>query len=202
MLLAIDIGNSETTLGLFDGDDLREHWRLTTSASRTADETRVLVLQLVAAAGFERTAVNGVAVCSVVPTVTQGIVDACDVAFGVTPVVIDASSPLGVLMNVDEPSSVGPDLVVNAYAAAKLYARDAIVVDLGTANTYQCVTAEGLFFGCVIQPGVRTSAAALFAKTAMLPNTAFSTPAKVIGTNTVDCIRSGSCTAPRTESTG
>lgn len=189
MLLAIDIGNTETTLGLFDGDVLCAHWRLTTTTARTADETRVLLSQLVQARDGARVA--AVALCSVVPPATQAMVDACDIAFGVTPLVVDARSPLPVTLDVDEPHTVGADRVVNTLAASQLYQRDTIVVDLGTATTYDCITAGGSFFGGIIQPGVQSSASSLFSKTAMLPSTALATPARAIGTNTVDCIRAG-----------
>jgi type III pantothenate kinase len=191
MLLAIDVGNTETTAGLFDGELLRAHWRLTTSTARTADELRVLMIQLVGAEGVAMTDVTGVALCSVVPTVTQIVVDACDLAFGVTPIVVDGHSSLPITLDVDDPSTVGADRVVNTLAASRIYQRDCIVVDLGTATTYDCVSAGGSFFGGVIQPGVQTSASMLFAKTAMLPSTALATPARAIGTNTADCIKAG-----------
>lgn len=191
MLLAIDIGNTETTAGLFEDELLRAHWRLTTLAPRTADEMRILFLQLVSAEGIAASAVSGVALCSVVPQVTQSVVDACDLAFGVTPVVVDARSPLPITLDVDEPATVGADRVVNTLAASHIYKRDCIVVDMGTATTYDCVSATGSFFGGVIQPGVQTSAWTLFSKTAMLPSTALATPARAIGTNTADCIRAG-----------
>ncbi|MDQ6737007.1 MAG: type III pantothenate kinase [Gemmatimonadota bacterium] len=191
MLLAIDIGNTETTAGLFDGELLRAHWRLTTSAPRTADEMRVLLLQLVSAEGIDSASVTGVALCSVVPQVTQSVVDACDLAFGVTPVVVDSKSALPITLDVDEPATVGADRVVNTLAASQLLGRDCIVVDMGTATTYDCVSAGGSFFGGIIQPGIQTSAWTLFSKTAMLPSTALATPVKAIGTNTADCIRAG-----------
>ena len=191
MLLAIDIGNTETTAGLFDEDVLRAHWRLTTTVARTADEMRVLLSQLVAAEGIAPESVTGVALCSVVPTVTQSVVDACDFAFRVTPVVIDARSRLPISLDVDEPSTVGADRVVNTLAASQLYKRDCIIVDMGTATTYDCVSAKGSFFGGIIQPGVQTSASMLFTKTAMLPSTALATPERAIGTNTADCILAG-----------
>ena len=191
MLLAIDIGNTETTAGVFDGDVLRAHWRLTTAAPRTSDEMRVLLLQLVAAEGLDATAVKGVALCSVVPQMTQGVVDACDVAFGVTPLVVDSRSALPITLDVDEPATVGADRVVNTLAASQLLKRDCIIVDMGTATTYDCVSAAGSFFGGVIQPGVQTSAWTLFSKTAMLPSTALATPPRAIGTNTADCILAG-----------
>jgi type III pantothenate kinase len=191
MLLSIDVGNTETTAGLFDGELLRAHWRLTTSSARTADEMRVLLLQLVTAEGILAGSVDGVALCSVVPHITQSVVDACDFAFGVTPIVVDSRSPLPITLDVDSPSTVGADRVVNTLAASHIYRRDCIVVDMGTATTYDCVSAAGSFFGGIIQPGVQSSASMLFSKTAMLPSTALSTPVRAIGTNTADCIRAG-----------
>ncbi len=191
MLLTIDVGNTETTAGVFDGDTLRAHWRLTTSFARTADEMRILLSQLVTAEGIAMTSVTGVALCSVVPPVTQHVVDACDVAFRVTPVVIGPHSKLPITLDVDDPSTVGADRVVNTLAASRIYRRDCIIVDMGTATTFDCVSAKGSFFGGIIQPGVQTSATMLFAKTAMLPSTALATPLRAIGTNTVDCIRAG-----------
>lgn len=191
MLLAIDVGNTETTLGLFERDELRQHWRLTTTAARTVDETRILLGQLVHTASLDASEVTSVGICSVVPTVTRGLVDACDMAFGVTPRVIDAGSRLPITLDVDEPATVGADRIANTLAASQIYGRDCIVVDLGTATTYDCVSASGSFFGGIIQPGVESSAQMLFSKTAMLPSTALATPERAIGTNTVDCIRAG-----------
>lgn len=191
MLLAVDVGNTETTLGLFEGDALRAHWRLTTTATRTADEIRVLVTQLVTNAGLTPGDVGAVALCSVVPPATPALVTALDIAFGVTPTVVDATSPLPVSLDVDEPMTVGADRVANTLAASQIYRRDCIVVDLGTATTYDCISAGGSFFGGIIQPGVQSSAQMLFTKTAMLPSTALATPRRAIGTNTVDCIRAG-----------
>jgi type III pantothenate kinase len=191
MLLAVDVGNSETTLGLFDGDALRAHWRLTTTATRTADEARVLVTQLVRSGGIDPADVTAVALCSVVPPVTPALVTALDIAFGVTPLVVDAASPLPISLDVDEPMTVGADRVVNTLAASQIYRRDCIVVDLGTATTYDCISAQGSFFGGIIQPGVKTSAQMLFDKTALLPSTVLATPTRAIATNTVDCIRAG-----------
>jgi type III pantothenate kinase len=189
--MTIDVGNTETTAGVFDGDSLCAHWRLTTTTSRTSDEMRVLLTQLVAAERIDLERVTGVAVCSVVPMITQTVVDACDVAFRVTPIVVDSHSNLPITLDVDEPSTVGADRVVNTLAASRIFQRDCIVVDMGTATTYDCVSAAGSFFGGIIQPGVQTSAQMLFAKTAMLPSTALATPLRAIGRNTVDCIRAG-----------
>lgn len=191
MLLAFDIGNTETTVGLFRGDHLDAQWRLTTNTPRTADELRIVLQQLVMSASLTSRDVSAAVIGSVVPPVTPLVVAACADAFGVEPVVVSPSSPLPIRLQVDSPGTVGADRLLNTLAASQLFRRDAIVVDLGTATTYDCITADGTFLGGVIQPGVRTSSADLIRKTAQLPATDLVPPARVIGTNTEDCIRSG-----------
>lgn len=191
MILVFDVGNTETTIGLFDEEALRAHWRLTTVSDRTADELELVIRQLMAARELPLAAVNGLAVGSVVPALTGPLSDACVQCFGATPVIVDASSPLPIELAVDEPLTVGADRVINTLAASRLYARDTIVVDLGTATTYDCITKEGVFLGGVIAPGVRTSAETLFRRTSKLPATELRPPTKVIGTRTEDCIRAG-----------
>jgi type III pantothenate kinase len=215
MLLAFDIGNTETTVGLFDGDTLYERWRLTTQTPSTPDELRFTLRQLIQSvdtptvkAPLESGAtthlsatvpssypalslVESVVICSVVPPVTQRFADACASCFGVTPIIIDALSPLPITLDVDEPATVGADRIVNTLAASQIYKRDVIVVDLGTATTYDCITADGTFLGGVIQPGVRISSETLFRRTSQLPATPLSLPERAIGRNTVDCIRAG-----------
>lgn len=195
MLLAFDIGNSETTVGVFAGDRLRANFRLTTEAPRTADEFAVLLRSLLEAANVQLRQIDGAAFCSVVPPATPILAEGCRRATGMDPLSIDAATALAgklpVTLPVDEPLTVGADRIANALAASTLLKRDCIVVDIGTATTYDCITAEGAFFGGVIQPGVRTSAATLFQKTAQLPAVAIEDPGPVIATNTEACIRAG-----------
>lgn len=195
MLLAFDIGNTETTVGVFARDRLRAHFRLTTDAPRTADEFAVLLRSLLDAANIPLRQIAGAAFCSVVPPATPILIEACRRAAGVDPLSIDAAAAvagrLPVALPVDEPLTVGADRVANALAAAAIVKRDCIIVDIGTATTYDCITAEGSFFGGVIQPGVRTSAATLFQKTAQLPSVAIADPGPVIATNTEACIQAG-----------
>lgn len=191
MILAFDIGNTETTAALFDGATVGPHWRLTTTLPRTPDEYVLLLRSLFQAAGMEIAAVTGTAICSVVPPVTQTLMHACLECFGKAPVIIDAHSPLPIKLQVDEPYTVGADRVANTLAVSRLRKRDTIVVDLGTATTYDCITASGSFIGGVIQPGVGTSAETLFRRTAQLAATELVPPKKVIGTRTDECIRSG-----------
>jgi type III pantothenate kinase len=191
MLLAFDVGNTETTVGLFDGDRVHAQWRLTTNMPRTADELHLVLRQLIALADRGPADVTAAVIGSVVPPVTPLLVSACVACFNLTPIVVGPSSHLPIRLDVDSPETVGADRILNTLAASQLFRRDAIVVDLGTATTYDCITADGRFLGGVIQPGVRSSSADLVRKTAQLPATDLAPPARVIGTNTADCIRSG-----------
>lgn len=191
MLLVADVGNTETTLGLCEGELVTDHWRVTTDAARTPDEVYLLLRNLLAAADVPRDRVRGAAIGSVVPAVTAPLVEAAAKLTGARPVVVDARSPLGITLAVDEPLTVGADRIINTLAASRLHRTDCIVVDLGTATTYDCITADGVFLGGVIQPGVRTSAETLFRRTSKLPATELVAPQKVIGTRTEECIRAG-----------
>ena len=192
MLLTFDVGNTETTIGLFDGDELRGHWRIMTDVVRSADELGVLLRGLLSGAGLSHTAVRGVAIGSVVPRVTAPLEQACRAWLAAdTIAVIDARSPLPITLAVDEPQTVGADRIINTLAASRRYGRDAIVVDLGTATTYDCITRDGVFLGGVIAPGVQSSAETLFRRTSKLPATELVPPARVIGKRTEECIRAG-----------
>lgn len=193
MLLAFDIGNTETTVGLFEGENLRSQWRLTTSAPHTPDELRFTLNQLVGSADVKLSDVTSVVIASVVPLATPQVVAACRAAFPLTeePLVVTPMSPLPITLEVDVPMSVGADRIINTLAASVIYNRDAIVVDLGTATTYDCITKDGAFLGGIIQPGVMTSSETLVRKTSMLPSAGLVVPERALGKNTVDCIRAG-----------
>ena len=191
MILTFDVGNTETTIGLFDGEELRSHWRITTGVPRTEDEFSLLLRSMLTNGGVDIAKVKGSAVCSVVPPVTQPLSGACEDCFGKAPAIIDARAGLPIQLLVDEPFTVGADRIANTLAASRLWHRDAIVVGLGTATTYDCITADGAFIGGVIQPGVGTSADTLFRRTSQLSATELIAPKKVIGTRTDECIRSG-----------
>ncbi|MEO8194643.1 MAG: type III pantothenate kinase [Gemmatimonadales bacterium] len=191
MILAFDVGNTETTAALFDEDMIRAHWRVTTNMPRTPDEFSLLLRSLLHAEGIAPSSVTGSAICSVVPPVTQVLEKACEDSFGQPPVLIDARAKLPIRLAVDEPLTVGADRIANTLAASRIWKRDAIVVDLGTATTYDCITADGAFIGGVIQPGVQTSAETLFRRTSQLAATEIVPPRRVIGTRTDECIRSG-----------
>jgi type III pantothenate kinase len=191
MLLALDIGNTEITLGLFAGGDLEAHWRMTTNPDRTPDEWGSAIGAFLIQAGHSPNEVRAVCLASVAPAVTQSVVDGIARATGRTSVAVDPSSRLPIILDVDEPLSVGADRIVNALAAVELYHADTIVVDFGTATTFDCVTADGRFLGGVIMPGLRTAADQLTRRTAKLPATELRAPAHVIGRRTEECIQAG-----------
>src|SRR6266542_5942731 len=191
MLLAININNTETKVGLFRGDNLEAHWRLTTTPSRTPDEWAATLTAYLAQEGRSTQEVRAAVVASVVPPVTQGLCEAVERATTVRPVVVDGRSPLPITLDVEEPLQVGADRILNTLAAAKLFRRDTIVVDFGTATTFDCITADARFIGGVIMPGVRTASDALISRTAKLPATELTPPERVIGRRTEDCSRAG-----------
>lgn len=191
MLLVFDVGNTETTVGLCRGLDVQHHWRLTTEPSRTPDELALQIVGLLGLAGVSATDVHGAAIGSVVPALTHPLAEACRRLDGVEPVVVDAQSPLPITLDVEEPNTVGADRIINTLAASRRFNADCIVVDLGTATTYDCITADGVFLGGVIQPGIRTSAETLFRRAARLSATELVPPVAAIGKRTETCIRAG-----------
>lgn len=193
MILVFDVGNTETTLGLFAGTELRGHWRITSGVPRTADEYGALVRALLDGSGLATASLTGAAIGSVVPGVTGPLREACErwLAPDRPVLVIDARAALPIRVEVDEPLTVGADRLINTLAASRLYESDAIVVDLGTATTFDCITRDGVFLGGVIAPGVYTALESLVRRTSKLPATELSVPANVIGKRTEDCIRAG-----------
>jgi type III pantothenate kinase len=192
VILVFDVGNTELTIGLFAESELRGHWRVMTDVARTADEFGVLLASLLIARGFGVDVVESVAIGSVVPRVTGPLSEACQQYFEVgQPLIVDAKSPLPITLDVDEPLTVGADRLINTLAASRLFASDAIVVDMGTAMTFDCITSDGVFLGGVIAPGVLTSAETLTRRTSKLPATEITIPSRVIGKRTEECIRAG-----------
>jgi type III pantothenate kinase len=192
VILVCDVGNTETTLGVYDGENLRGHWRVMTAVPRTADEWGILLRQLLVDDGIKPTEITGASIGSVVPRVTAPLTAACGQWLLKHPViVIDGRSKLPITLDVEEPLTVGADRIVNTLAASRLFKKDAIVVDLGTATTYDCITADGVFLGGVISPGVETMAESLVSRTSKLPATELLVPKRVIGRRTEECIRSG-----------
>jgi type III pantothenate kinase len=191
MLLAIDVGNTEITLGLFVGDRLVAHWRVTTVTTRTPDEWAAMLTSFLTHAGHSTHEVRAAVQASVAPVVTEVLAEGIELALGFSPTQVGPDSPLPVTLDVDEPQSVGADRVVNTLAAKVMYGRDTIIVDFGTATTFDCITKDGAFLGGVIAPGMYTAADNLTRRAAKLPATELVPPERVIGRRTEDCIRSG-----------
>ena len=191
MLLALDIGNTEITLGLFRETTLVAHWRLTTISDRTPDEWAAALAAFLTHAGLSPNQVRAACLGSVAPGVTQSVVEGVQTIIGCVPVAVDARSPLPLVLDVDEPFSVGADRVLNVLAASERYRTDIIVVDFGTATTFDCVTRDARFLGGVIMPGLRTSADQLTRRAAKLPATELRPPSRAIGRRTEECIQAG-----------
>ncbi len=191
MLLAMDVGNTEITVGLFDGDPLRVRWRLTTGFSRTPDEWASALTSLIDQAGISTGQITQAVEASVAPAITMVLAEGVEKALGLRPLSVGPGSGLPITLDVDEPLTVGADRVVNTLAAARLYERDTIVVDFGTATSFDCVTRDARFLGGVIAPGVSTAADNLVRRAAKLPATELLPPERVIGRRTEECIRAG-----------
>jgi type III pantothenate kinase len=191
MLLACDIGNTETTVGLFAGDRLEAHWRLHSTPQRTPDEWAAAFTAHLTQSGHSTQEIRAAIVASVAPQITQSLSDGITLATTRAPVRVEARSKLPIVLDVDEPLTVGADRIVNTLAAVQLFKKDTIVVDFGTATTFDCITADGRFIGGVIMPGLRTASDELVRKTAKLPATELTPPTRAIGRRTEDCIRVG-----------
>jgi type III pantothenate kinase len=191
MLLALDVGNTEVSIGLFAGSELERSWRIMTHPDRTPDEWAALVRALFDQAGLDITEVNGTVMASVVPGTTDALADGLLMATGTQPVVVSPESRLPVTLDVDEPATVGADRIVNTLAASRLLGSDTIVVDFGTATTLDCITRDGRFLGGIIAPGIRAAGENLVKRAAKLSATELAPPGRAIARRTEDCIRAG-----------
>jgi type III pantothenate kinase len=191
MLLAIDIGNTNVTFGLYEGDALGPRWRIRTIHEKMPDEYGLLLDQLFRHRGHRPEQVTGVVIASVVPPLTPVFEQACQDYLEQEPLLVDASVETGVRICYDNPQEVGADRVVDAAAVRTLYSVPACVVDFGTATTFDGLSAEGDYLGGAIAPGVGISAQALFERTAKLPRVELTRPPSAIGRNTVQSIQSG-----------
>ncbi len=191
MLLVIDVGNTHTVLGLYDGADLIHHFRIQSDRSRTEDEYHVLLATLVSISGLDADEVDRSILASVVPPLTELIVRAVKRAFDHDTMVVGPGIKTGMPILYENPKEVGADRIVNAIAAYERVRSGVIVVDFGTATTFDCVSNRGEYLGGVIAPGISLSAEALFAKAARLPKTEISKPPHVLGRNTVHAMQAG-----------
>ena len=191
MLLVIDVGNTNTSLGVYEGERLLRHWRLTTARERTVDEYGVHARNLFALAGVDFQTIDGVCVASVVPPLNYTLKKMSEDYFHLTPLFIDHSTDTGLEILYQPPADVGADRIVDAVAARAKYGAPCIVVDFGTATTFDAINARGQYLGGVITPGITISSDALFARAARLPRVEIKRPQTVIGSSTVGSIQSG-----------
>jgi type III pantothenate kinase len=191
MLLTIDVGNTNTVLGVFRGEELAANWRLTTARQQTVDEYGVLTRNLFTLAGLDGKAIDGVIISSVVPPMNWILAEMSRIYFGQQALFVEMGVKTGMAVQVDNPSEVGADRIVNGVAAFHKYGGPCIVVDFGTAITFDVISQRGEYLGGVIAPGLGIASEALFTRAARLPRVEIKDPGKVIGTNTVAHIQAG-----------
>jgi type III pantothenate kinase len=192
VLLAIDVGNTETLIGVFQGNELQWHWRTSTVAERTPDELALMLGGFLEQQGlsFSRQ-ITGVALASVVPDQTLALREMVDNYFHFSPVVVEPGTRTGIPIHYDNPKDVGADRIANAAAAFAKFGGPSIVVDFGTATTFDVISAEGDYLGGVIAPGLKVSAAALFGRAARLPKVELVAPQSVVARSTVESMQVG-----------
>lgn len=191
MLLTIDIGNTNLTLGLYDGEERGPNWRLATDHARMPDEYGLQFLGLLERANCGEDCLTGIVLASVVPQLTGRVVLACREYLKQEPLVVDTGVKTGIRIRYEDPKAVGADRVADAVAVMKLYGGPACVIDFGTATTFNAVTAEGDYLGGAITAGVNLAAEALYTRAAKLPRMDLQRPPSVIGRNTVHAMQSG-----------
>ena len=191
MLLVIDVGNTNTSLGVYRDAELLAHWRLTTTPSRTVDEYGVHARNLFALAQMEVKDIEAIAVASVVPPLNYTVRRMAEVYFHLTPLFIDHTTDTGLKILYEPPADVGADRIVDAVAAISRYGSPCIVVDFGTATTFNAINTDGEYLGGLITPGIMISSEALFSRTAKLPRVDIKRPNRVIGSSTIAAMQSG-----------
>jgi type III pantothenate kinase len=191
MLLAVDVGNTQTVLGLFDGESLAESWRVATEAERTGDELAALFADLLDLRNRSFEDVSGVCLSSTVPLLVRAYEALAEDHMGVPVLVLGPGTKTGIPIHYEDPREVGPDRIANAVAARERYGSPCIVVDFGTSTNFDAVSAEGEYVGGVLAPGIETSMDALFARAARLTKVDFVQPDSVIGKSTVSALQSG-----------
>jgi len=191
MLMVLDVGNTNTVLGLYEGEELVGYWRLRTERERTADEYGILIRSLFELGGRAEASVAAIAISSVVPPVRPALEEMSARYFGLQATFIEPTMDFGMPVRYEPPGDVGADRVVNGVAAYARFGGPVIVVDFGTATTFDAISAQGEYLGGVITPGIGISAEALFLRAARLPRVEIRRPARVIGTSTVGSIQSG-----------
>jgi len=190
-ILVVDVGNTSIVLGVWAGENLLAHWRLSTKRQWTADEFGILLKQLLSDRGLKASDIQAVVVSSVVPPLNTAVDQACRHYFGGPPLVVGPGVKTGMPIRYENPREVGADRIVNAIAAQERYGRPLILVDFGTATTFCAISARGEYLGGIITPGISISCEALFERAAKLPRVELVRPPAIIGRNTVQSIQSG-----------
>jgi len=190
MLLVLDVGNTNTVMGIVDAQTVRHRWRIST-APRTTDELGLLLLQLLEHRRVLLSDISGICVCCVVPSLLFTVEKVCRRYLKHEPLVVGVGIRTGMRIRMDNPKEVGADRIVNAVAGFERHGGPLVVVDFGTATTFDCISKEGVYLGGAIAPGFQISADALFTRTAMLPRVEVEQPETAIGTNTIQGIQSG-----------
>ena len=191
MLLAVDVGNTQTVLGLFDGERLAEHWRVATEAERTGDELAALLSDLLSLRGLGFDDVSAICLSSAVPLLVRSYQELAERQLEAPLLVLGPGTRTGIPVLYDDPREVGPDRIANAVAARERYGAPCIVVDFGTSTNFDAVSAQGEYVGGVLAPGIEVSMDALFARAARLTKVDFVEPETVIGKTTVSALQSG-----------
>lgn len=191
MILAIDVGNTSTMLGVYDGSKLLVHWRIGTDKEKTADEFGMFFMSLFSHEKLELSDIENVIIASVVPPIMYSLEHAVKKYFKVDPIIIGPGVKTGINIKYESPREVGSDKIVNAVAAYEIYGGPLIIVDFGTATTFCGISSKGEYLGGIICPGIKISAEALFQKAAKLPRIDLVKPERVIGRNVVESMQSG-----------
>ena len=191
MLLAIDVGNTNIKYGVFDGEKLVASFRVSSRINRTADEYGSVLVGLLSDSNIQKTDINGVIISSVIPSLNYTICHMCEYFFGLTPLMIGPGVKTGLNIKADNPREVGADIIVNSVSAFHKYGGPLIVIDFGTATTFDVITDKCELLGVIIAPGIKTSLEGLVSKTAQLPMIELDAPKTVIGKNTKHCMQSG-----------
>ncbi|HAF61390.1 MAG TPA: type III pantothenate kinase, partial [Anaerolineaceae bacterium] len=191
MLFVIDLGNTNLALGLYEGSELIYHWRLSTEHARMPDEYGIQFRSLLEHNNIAIHAINAICLSSVVPPLTERVIETCQTYLDLTPMLVTADLKLNVSIKYEEPKEVGADRIADAVEVQRLYGGPACIIDFGTATTFNALTAAGEYLGGSILPGVQVSADALVQRTSKLPSVSLETPPSVIGRNTTDAIRAG-----------
>jgi type III pantothenate kinase len=191
MLLAIDVGNTNSAIGVYRGDTLVGNWRVSTTRERTSDESGMLLISILQYAGISPAEIDAAIICSVVPPAVYSIINAIKKYFGINPILVESGVKTGINIKYENPREVGTDKIINAVGALKLYGGPVIIVDFGTATTFCSVSRKGDYLGGIICPGIKISAEALFDKASMLPRIEIAKPKHIIGRTTVNSMQSG-----------